>query len=238
MKLYNAWYCPFAQRAWMALAHKKIDFEYIEVDPYDYSDWWLQVSRGAALVPVVVQPNDDGSGETTIVESNRILEYLEDFAPQSTPIFASDPNKRAEQKYWMDHIGNKITPCLYRFLKAGEAGDDRDQAKQELIDGLSALAAAMDADGPYFSGTELDAVDIALVPFALRIDLLLGHYRDFVIPDEGEIWQRYQRWYAAIVAEPAFKTTAYDQPDYRKRLVEHYLPYSQGEGQKDVTRTQ
>ena len=96
----------------------------------------------------------------------------------------------------------------------------------------------MDADGPYFSGTELDAVDIALVPFALRIDLLLGHYRDFVIPDEGEVWQRYQRWYAAIVAEPAFKTTAYDQPDYRKRLVEHYLPYSQGEGQKDVTRTQ
>ena len=135
MNRYNAWEGPFAQRAWMALAHKKIDFEYIEVDPYDYSDWWLQVSRGAALVPVVVQPNDDGSGETTIVESNRILEYLEDFAPQSTPIFASDPNKRAEQKYWMDHIGNKITPCLYRFLKAGEAGHARDHEKNDLIDG-------------------------------------------------------------------------------------------------------
>ncbi len=76
MKLYNAWYCPFAQRAWMALVYKGIDFEYVEVDPYDYSDWWLEVSRGAALVPVVVQPDSDGDGETTIVESNRILEYL------------------------------------------------------------------------------------------------------------------------------------------------------------------
>ena len=235
MKLYNAWYCPFAQRAWMAMAHKKIDFEYIEVDPYDYSDWWLQVSRGAALVPVVVQPNDDGGGDTTIVESNRILEYLEDLEPQSTPIFASDPNQRAEQKYWMDHIGNKVTPYLYRFLKASDAGDARDLAKQELIDGLSAVVEAMDTDGPYFSGAQLDAVDIALAPFALRIDLLLGHYRDFVIPDEGKTWQRYHRWYAAIQEVPAFKATAYDQPGYRQRLVEHYLPYSQGEGQKDVT---
>ena len=238
MKLYNAWYCPFAQRAWMALAYKGIDFEYIEVDPYDYSDWWLKVSRGAALVPVVVQPNEHGNGETTIVESNRILEYLDDFAPQSAPIFSSDPNKRAEQKYWMDHMGNKITPCLYRFLKASEAGDYRDEARRELIHGLSLLVAAMDAEGPYFSGLALDAVDIALAPFALRIDLLLGHYRDFELPDEGDDWQRYQRWYAAILEEPAFKATGCDQPDYRKRLVEHYLPYSQGEGQKDVTQAQ
>ncbi|MCP4980810.1 MAG: hypothetical protein GY935_10000, partial [Gammaproteobacteria bacterium] len=81
MKLYNAWYCPFAQRVWMALVHKGIDFEYIEVDPYNKTDWWIKTSRGAELVPVVVQVNADGSGETTIVESNRILEFLEDFAP-------------------------------------------------------------------------------------------------------------------------------------------------------------
>ena len=28
-----AWYCPFAQRAWMALLHKGLDFDYLEVDP-------------------------------------------------------------------------------------------------------------------------------------------------------------------------------------------------------------
>ncbi|MFA9420073.1 MAG: glutathione S-transferase N-terminal domain-containing protein [Gammaproteobacteria bacterium] len=42
MKFYNAWYCPFAQRAWMALVYKDIDFDYIEIDPYDFTDSWLR----------------------------------------------------------------------------------------------------------------------------------------------------------------------------------------------------
>ncbi len=236
MKLYNAWYCPFAQRAWMALLHKGIDFEYVEVDPYDKTDWWVRVSRGAELVPVLVQPNSNGVGETTIVESNRILEFLEDYRPEQNPIFSSDPLECAEQKYWMDHIGNRITPYLYRFLKASEPGEYRDESREKLVAGLITLINAMNVDGPFFSGDEISAVDIALIPFAYRIDVLLKAYRDFELPTEGEIWQRYQRWYDAMLRHPAFKLTASDQGDYENRLVEHYYPYSQGEGQTDVTR--
>jgi glutathione S-transferase len=236
MKLYNAWYCPFAQRAWMALVHKGIDFEYVEVDPYDKTDWWLKVSRGAALVPVVVQPHADGEGETTIVESNRILEFLEDYQPDSNAIFAGDPLQRAEQKYWMDHIGNRITPYLYRFLKASEPGQQRDESRQSLLDGLSTLVSAMNPTGLYFDGDVLGAVDIALMPFAYRIDVLLSAYRDFELPRQGGTWQRYRLWYEAMLKHPAFRKTAFDQGDYEKRLVDHYYPYSLGEGQVDVTR--
>ena len=236
MKLYNAWYCPFAQRAWMALVYKGIDFEYVEVDPYNSTQWWIAASRGAELVPVLVQRNPSGVGETTIVESIRILEYLEDYLPETNPIFASDPLERAEQKYWMDQIGNKITPYLYRFLKASEAGKQRDESRESLLEGLIAVTQAMNPNGPYFSGGRISAVDIALIPFAYRIEVLLGAYRDFELPREGEIWQRYQRWYQAMLADPAFKITAFGQEDYQQRLVEHYFPYSQGEGQVDVTR--
>jgi glutathione S-transferase len=236
MKLYNAWYCPFAQRAWMALVHKGIDFEYVEVDPYNKTDWWVKVSRGAELVPVLVKANSDGDGETTIVESNRILEFLEDYRPQQNPIFARDPVERAEQKYWMDHIGNRITPYLYRFLKSSEAGEHRDESRENLVAGLDTFIRAMSDSGPFFSGAEVGAVDIALIPFAYRIDVLLKAYRDFELPAEGEIWQRYQRWYNTMLDLPAFKTTAFDQGEYEQRLVEHYYPYSLGEGQTDVTR--
>lgn len=236
MKFYNAWYCPFAQRAWMGLVHKGIDFEYVEVDPYAKTEWWHRVSRGADLVPVLVQPNSNGEGETTIVESNRILEYLEDCQPGLKPIFSGDPLLRAEQKYWMDHIGNQITPYLYRFLKASEPGEHRDESRQKMIDGVATLSRAMDTEGPYFSGDEVSAVDIALIPFAYRIDVLLKTYRDFELPRDGDVWQRYHRWYQAMLAHPAFKVTAFDQPEYEKRLVEHYYPYSLGEGQRDVTR--
>jgi glutathione S-transferase len=46
-------------------------------------------------------------------------------------------------------------------------------------------------------------------------------------------------WMALVykgIDHPAFKTTAFEQGDYEQRLVEHYYPYSLGEGQTDVTR--
>jgi glutathione S-transferase len=236
MKLYNAWYCPFAQRVWMALIHKGIDFDYVEVDPYNKTDWWVKISRGAELVPVLVEENQNGDGETTIVESNRILEYLEDYRPQQAPIFATDVLERAEQKYWLDHIGNHITPYIYRFLKASEAGDQSEESRLKLIEGLTALTLAMDDTGPLFSGEQVSAVDIALIPFAYRIDVLLKAYRDFELPQEGEIWQRYRTWYQAMLSQPAFQATAFDHENYQQRLIDHYYPYSLGEGQTDVTR--
>ena len=236
MKLYNAWYCPFAQRVWMALIHKGIDFDYVEVDPYNKTDWWVKISRGAELVPVLIEENQNGDGVTTIVESNRILEYLEDYRPQQAPIFAADVLERAEQKYWLDHIGNHITPYIYRFLKASEAGEQREESRLKLIEGLTALTLAMDDTGPLFSGEQVSAVDIALIPFAYRIDVLLKAYRDFELPQDGEVWQRYRTWYQAMLAQPAFQATAFDHENYQQRLIDHYYPYSLGEGQKDVTR--
>jgi glutathione S-transferase len=38
MKLYSAWYCPFAQRTWTALLYKGVQFEYVEIDPYDKTE--------------------------------------------------------------------------------------------------------------------------------------------------------------------------------------------------------
>lgn len=116
MKLFNAWYCLFAQRAWMALVHKGVDFEYIEVDPYDMTEWWLKISRDTAMVPVLVDANSDGLGKITIIESNRILEYLEDRFPDEAPIFSDDPNQRAEKKSigWIT-LATKLHPICTEY---------------------------------------------------------------------------------------------------------------------------
>ncbi|MFV2031860.1 MAG: glutathione S-transferase family protein [Gammaproteobacteria bacterium] len=233
MKLYNAWYCPFAQRAWMALVYKDIKFDLIEIDPYDLTESWLEISRGAGLVPVVVQANGDGT-DATIIESNRILEYLEDYYPGTTPIFAESPNQRAEQKFWMDHISNKITPHIYQLLKTQDAGEQRDESREQMLEGLAAFAGAMSSEGPYFCGERLSAVDIAMLPFSYRIDVLLGYYQKYALPREGEMWQRYHQWYEAMLALPAFRATAFDLAGYEDRLIKHYLTYTLGEGQTDV----
>tara|TARA_R110002095_G_scaffold213783_1_gene204858 strand:+ start:1221 stop:1580 length:360 start_codon:yes stop_codon:yes gene_type:complete len=76
MKLHSAWYCPFAQRAWMTLIHKNIPFEYIETDPYLITDEWLEISQNTGQVPVLMQESSAGH-ETSIVDSNTILKFLD-----------------------------------------------------------------------------------------------------------------------------------------------------------------
>jgi glutathione S-transferase len=232
MKFYNAWYCPFGQRAWMTLVHKGIDFDYIEVDPYDETESWLAISRGAAMVPVVIQPNADGT-ETTIVESNRVIEYLEDLQPM-TPVFASQPNQKAEQKYWMDYVGNNIVPYFYKCLKAVEPDQKQAYLRGKLLAGMVTITEAMDHKGPFFDGVELSAVDIAFFPFAFRVDQLLGQYRSFKVPANNTVWQRYHDWYKAVLEHRTFKLTATDHEDYTNRLIEHYLPYSLDNALKDL----
>ncbi len=68
----------------MALEHKGFDIDNVEVDPYDKFEWWLDVSRGSAMVPVIAQ-SDESAEESTVLDSNRILEYPDDVYPQKKP---------------------------------------------------------------------------------------------------------------------------------------------------------
>ena len=232
MKLYSAWYCPFAQRAWLALAQQDIDFDYIEVDPYDKNQQWMDISRQAGQVPVLVSTDTDES-EVTVVGSNRVVEFLDNAYPRDMRIFSTKATEQAEQKYWIDTIESQIIPYFYRFLKTSEPGDYQDESKKKMIQGIMAFTRAMSNVGPYFSGDEFGAVDIAFIPFAYRINLLLGHYRDFIVPIQGEPWERYQRWYQSCIALPAFQATMIRNDE---QLIEFYLVYSQGGGQADVTK--
>ncbi len=76
---------------------------------------------------------------------------------------------------------------------------------------------------------------IALFPFAYRIQLLLAYYKNFEVPKEGQTWQRYDRWYNAMLKLPVFLESIENTEDYDDRLIQFYLPYSLGGGQADVT---
>ena len=236
VKFYSAWYCPFAQRAWMALLYKQIDFDYIEVDPYRDTPWWREISRGLNLVPVLVVNAEEPAKTSTIVDSTRVLEYLEEREPGSHPLFPANPEARAETRFWMDHINQRIVPYIYRFLEADEPGDYRNESREALIRGIDQLMSGFPADGTYFGGKSINVLDLLLIPFAYRIDALLGHYRDFSLPVEGEAWTRYAQWYDAMQKFDVFIQSQTDGDDYRQRLIEHYLPYTKGKGQQDVTR--
>jgi glutathione S-transferase len=228
LTFYSAWYCPFAQRAWMTLLYKEIAFDYVEVDPYRESDWWLKISRGRSTVPVVVTSGHNGQDPITVVGSTRVVEYLDELTADFKPLFSDDLDTRTEQRFWVDHINERIVPPIYRYLGANEPGEEQDGARRALLDGLEALIDAMSPGGPFFAGETLTAIDLLMIPFAYRIATLLGHYRAFSVPTEGEVWERYAHWYEHMCAMGVFKATATDHEDYRHRLVEQYLSVSQG----------
>ena len=220
----------------MALLYKGFAFEYIEVDPYRESQWWLEISRKRAKVPVIVAPGGKASGSTTVIDSTRIIEYLENLSPDRNPLFPYTPNDKAELGFWVDHINERILPYIYRYLEAEQPGEYRETSRAALIEGVRELSDAMSPSGPFFGGTSVNAADLSLIPFAYRIDALLSHYRDFSLPATGAAWSRYQRWYATMCSTDIFQATLADPDNYRQSLIEHYLPYSQGKGQQDVTR--
>ena len=229
-KLYSAWYCPFAQRAWTALINKNVDFKYVETDPYDKTEQWMKISLQTGQVPVLHIAED-----LIIVDSNRAVELIDHQYPKNQPLFSPDASKRAEQKYWIDFVGKQIIPYFYRYLKNDLSTLLGQDSKRDMLIGLEMFIQAMNDSGPFFSGESIDAVDIVLMPFAYRINLLLKHYRDFTLPVEGVLWQRFHRWYSANLNSKEFVETASKYDDIEARLIEFYLPYSLGGGHQDVT---
>ena len=227
---YSAWYCPFAQRAWIALEHLGLPYTYVETDPYHKSSHWMLVSRDTGQVPVL-QVDIPFQSPSQIPGSLRILEYLDDARGGLFPESALD---RVEARFWLGHQGANIVPQFYRFLKA-QTASDAEKAKADMLAGLATFTGAMSETGPFFFGPAPGVVDFALAPFAYRIETLLPHYKDFQLPRRGAGWPRYWKWSQAVQGLASFHATMPRRDSYDARLLAFYRPYSLGGGQKDVT---
>ena len=216
--LYNAWFCPFAQRAWLALLEKKVQFNYIEQDPYNKTPEWLAVNpRG--LVPAIVH-----NGKA-VYESAVCIEYVDEAWKTDKQLLPCDPFERAQVRILSDHISKKVVPPFYQLLmKKGDK--ERVEAAESILSGLKSLYSDFDSStGPFFGGKSLNMVDIMLAPFAYRFDVILSHYRNFRIPSEEQAeLAKYHEWYTALVDNENFKKTL---PD-KQKLIDCYQRYADG----------
>lgn len=192
------------QRVWISLQHKRLEYQYIEIDPYQKPKQLLDLNpRG--LVPTL--QHDDWS----CYESNVLLEYLEEAFPGQQRLLPEGARERAHQRLWIDHINRNVVPGFYRLLQAQEEAKQVELAKefneavrtplsletlQNDVDPavkLNKLTAAADKDGPFFAGQQLTLVDVSVAPWLLRIRRVLKPYRGYPVP-EG----RLGRWLEAL----------------------------------------
>ncbi len=171
----RVWRIPFStnvERVALALAHKGLDVEWVDVPRLD-REQVIAVS-GQPLVPVL---EDDGR---VIADSTAILEYLEERYPEP-PLYPRDEARRAEAEVlldWFNRVWKRPPNELERELSAEQRAERRvEQLAAELRDSRNVFESLL-AERDYMLGDELTVVDCAFFPF-LKYGLLVD-------PDDTE----------------------------------------------------
>jgi len=235
--LYSGWFCPFVQRAWVTLEEKGIPYQYQEINPYHKDPEFLKLNpRG--LVPTLGCPQQDGDTKP-LIESNVICEYLDE-TYKDHPLYPTNTFDKAKMKISIDYVGTRIIPAFHRFLQHTEKSPySIEDARKEFLNTLITWIKDASPEGPFFAGKELQMVDIAMAPWAVRL-WIFDHFKagGLGIPEKGqggedeELWERWRTWSQAVEERPSIANTLSEK--------EHYLPiyqrYAEDRAQSELAK--
>jgi glutathione S-transferase len=175
LRLYRAPFSTNVERVALALAHKGLEVESVEISYSDRSPV-IEVS-GQRLVPVLVD------GDDVIPDSTRILRHLEERWPDP-PLFPREPARRAELDVFLEWF-NEVWKLPPNAIEAELGEDEPDH------DRISILGARMRGwldlfenmlDGRDHLFGDFSAADCAAFPF-----LKFAKLRD---PADDELFHR------------------------------------------------
>jgi glutathione S-transferase len=159
----RVWRIPFStnvERVALALGHKGLDAEWVDVDPADRSP--LREVSGQELVPVL---EEDGR---VLHDSPAILEYLEARYPDP-PLYPRDEARRAEATLLIDWF-NRVWKRPPNLLADRPDDPHAPVWAAELEHSRDSFEALL-TGRPYLLGDEFTAVDAIAFPF-LKYGLL------------------------------------------------------------------
>ena len=159
LRLYRVPFSTNVERVALALAHKAVEVEHVDV-PYDDRSEIVRVS-GQELVPVLVD------GERVLSDSPAILDYLEERFPEP-PLYPADPARRAELRTFLDWF-NVVWKRPPNLIAAEEAKPEPDRGRiaalEGRIEGALPRFEELLAGRDYLFGEELTVADVTAFPF-------------------------------------------------------------------------
>jgi len=210
-KLYNAWFCPYAHRAWLAFIIKGAKFEYIEQNPYNKTPEWMSISP-YGLVPAIIHQGK------SIYESSICVEYIDEAFNTGVSIMPKGPYQKAYARIWGDFVNNKVIPYFFgASIKASE--EERLESKQKFLDGVDKFIQAMAPDTTFFQQDDIGYVDILFAPWCIRWEIMKD-VPEIGLPEFPDS-ERFQKWWKAVKNHPAVKETAIDSQKSIDRYTEH-----------------
>lgn len=145
----------------IVLAEKATTVDIIEIDEHNKPEDLLELNPYGSLPTLVDR-------DLVLYNADIIMEYLDERFPHP-PLLPVYPVARAQSRL----LRYRIHHDWYSLAKIIESGQgDVEQARQDLRDGLMAIADAFDSL-PFFMSEEFSLVDCALMPLLWR----LPHYK-------------------------------------------------------------
>lgn len=249
--LYSSWFCPFAQRAWIAAEESGANYQWIEIDPYyvdpsqpggytkkaktleekkmDFPEFIHASPRG--LVPALQAQDEENNRLIVLWESLPVAEYIDAVYGGGKLQNRNDPYSVARQQIWCAHCTERIQKKYYQALVA----QDKDVEKScidQFYKECRSLARAMKDDGPYFDGNSFSLMDVTLAPFWQRILTVGPFYLGLTLPAEEPEFQRLDQWWKAVSKRPSVAATIVCE----SRLISTYSDYSQSIATSDAAQ--
>jgi glutathione S-transferase len=168
VRIYRIPFSTNVERVALALAHKGLSCEWVEVDPDDRAPV-LAVS-GQELVPVLV--TDDGE---VLNDSPVILRFIERTWPEP-PLLPSEPARRAEVELFCDWFNRVWKGPPNRIAE----GDDDPALMTELRGSMDVFEALLDGRDHLYGDFSL--ADVTAFPFL--------KYAEGTAPDDSEAFHR------------------------------------------------
>ncbi|KDP46078.1 hypothetical protein JCGZ_06589 [Jatropha curcas] len=176
--------CPFCQRVLLTLEEKKLTYKMHLINLSDKPQWFLEISP-EGKVPVA--KIDD----KWVPDSDVIVGILEEKYPD--PSLVTPPDFAS--------VGSKIFSSFVKFLKSKDSNDESEQA---LLEELKALDEHLKAHGPFIAGEKISAVDLSLAPKLYHLDVALGHFKKWTVPENLTHFHSYKK---ALFSLESFQKT-------------------------------
>ena len=172
VKFFCGWFCPFAQRAWIALEEKGVDYQYIDVNPYEvdesnpggYTKRALPLdikrerySEFVACSPRGMVPGLNAEGER-VWDSMAVVEYVNDRF-DGPSLLPGSALKRAHVRIYINHFNDRVWAPYMKMLMAQDP-TVQEMARKGLFEGCHELANAMSTEGPFFLGGRFSLFEV------------------------------------------------------------------------------
>ncbi|KAI4333375.1 hypothetical protein L6164_018198 [Bauhinia variegata] len=146
----------FGMRVRIALAEKGVKYEYKEEDLPNKSPLLLQMNPVHKKIPVLIH-----NGKP-VCESAIIVQYIDEVWKDKTPLLPSDPYQRAQARFWVDFIDNKLYETGKKLYST--KGEEYEAGKKELLEIFKLLEETL-GDKPFYGCDTFGFLDLCLIAF-------------------------------------------------------------------------